>query len=97
MRFEGSLDIYASTKHIYMSPALNRSSVIRGFKHSNVFKICNRITFDLHRTATHTFFIFTIHLCIRGGGAGGRKKGRGEKVRGNGAGVEGARREGPEG
>ena len=31
-----------------MSPALNESSAIRRFKHSNAIKICNGITFNFY-------------------------------------------------
>ena len=54
--FIDSLDTHASTKHIWapplmeahMSSALNGSSAIRRFKHSNTIKICNGITFDFY-------------------------------------------------
>ena len=50
MCFVDSLDIHASTKHIW---ALPRSSAIQHFKHSNVIKICNGITIDFYMGLPH--------------------------------------------
>ena len=53
MRFVESLDIHASIYEARMSPALNGSSAIRCFKHSNVIKIRDRITFDFYTELPH--------------------------------------------
>ena len=37
----------------HMSPTLNESSVIRLFKHSNVIKVCDGITFDFYTGMPH--------------------------------------------
>ena len=59
-RFVGLLDIHASTKHICISSALNRRSVIWRFKHSNVIKIHDGITFDFYMGLPHMYLLSQI-------------------------------------
>ena len=43
-----------------MSPALNGSSVIRRFKHSNTVEICDGISFEIYMGLPHILYMFKI-------------------------------------
>ena len=47
-----------------MSPALNGSSEIRHFKHSNALEICNGITFDFYTGLPHMVFFAAEDVCV---------------------------------
>ena len=46
---------YSCIYETRMSLTLNESSLIRRFKHSNVIKMCDRITFDCYMWLAHTY------------------------------------------
>ena len=64
MRFVDSLDIHASNE-ARMSPALNGSSAIRCFKHSNAIEIRNGITFDFYTGLPHIYICHTLIAWVR--------------------------------
>ena len=41
-----------------MSPAINGSSAIQSFKHSNAIEMCNRIAFDFYTGLPHVVIEF---------------------------------------
>ena len=49
-----------------MSPALNRSSAIRRFKHSDAIKIRDGITFNFYTGLPHMSFASQLHCSMTG-------------------------------